>query len=199
MSKSYEGCQLYSMPPSRYPIVLSNQCTFNFDFTIDVVYTNSSPVPHIICEKAHYIRAAIISNMDFFTFWLSFMQTRVILCFGVSFKFWVDQANAFLSAQFTALSKALGCSLISTAVETHWSLISERYHASLRRMSQTTDRWFSCFYFTDNQLWQPGYVTHGRTWRIYAVTFFPFVWWCCASNTKVFGSQPSQPSDNFEQ
>lgn len=49
---------------------------------------------------------------------------------------WVNQANAFLSTQFTSLANSLGCNLISVAVNDHWSLIAKRYHDPLRRITE---------------------------------------------------------------
>lgn len=48
--------------------------------------------------------------------------------FGSTIRLSVDQAKAFLSAQFNTLAHSLGFDLIQIAFEVHWSLIAEFYH-----------------------------------------------------------------------
>lgn len=64
------------------------------------------------------------------------MKIWVTPYLGVPHNLWVDQAKAFLSTQFQALANSLGCNLVPVAVEAHWSLIAERYHNQLLRITQ---------------------------------------------------------------
>ena len=55
---------------------------------------------------------------------------------GVPYNLWVDQAKSFFSVQFKTLANSLGCNLVPIAVEARWSLIAERYHDPMRRISK---------------------------------------------------------------
>lgn len=67
---------------------------------------------------------------------MNFVKIRVLPYLGVSYNLWVDQAKSFLCVQFKTLANSLGCNLISIAVEAHWSLIAERHHDPLRRITR---------------------------------------------------------------
>lgn len=49
------------------------------------------------------------------------------------FNLWVDQAKYFMLVQIKTLTSSLGCIIIFSAVEAHWSSITERYHDPVRR------------------------------------------------------------------
>lgn len=65
--------------------------------------------------------------------WTTFMTTWITPYLGVPSNLRIDEAEAFLSIQFTTLAIVFGCSIVPVAVEEHWSHIAERYHDSLRR------------------------------------------------------------------
>lgn len=136
ITKSCKGCQLYVEQPNRYQVVLPNQCVFNFDVAIDVMYIDNHATLQIVCKQSHFSCAILLSKLDLITLWSAYMQTWVIPYLGVLYKYWVDQAKLFLSVRFTAISNALWYNFLLIAFESHWSLIAERYHAPLRRLTR---------------------------------------------------------------
>lgn len=134
VTKQCKGCQLFSKQPNRYRAVLPEQCVFNFDVAINVMFIRQVPILHAVCKQTHFSRATVIPKQDSFTIWTAFMTMWVIPYLGVPYNLWVDQAKAFLSTQFTTLANVLGCNIVPIAVEAHWSLIAERYHDPLRRI-----------------------------------------------------------------
>lgn len=134
VTKQCKGCQLFTKQPNRYRAVLPEQCVFNFDVAIDVMFIRQVPILHAVCKQTHFSRAAVLPKQDSYTMWTTFMTIWVIPYLGVPHNLWVDQAKAFLSTQFTTLANVLGCNIVPIAVEAHWSLIAERYHDPLRRI-----------------------------------------------------------------
>lgn len=134
VTKQCKGCQLFTKQPNRYRAVLPEQCVFNFDVAIDVMFIRQVPILHAVCKQKHFSRAAILPKQDSYTIWATFMTIWMIPYLGVPHNLWVDQAKSFLSTQFTTLANVLGCNIVSIAVEAHWSLIAERYHDPLRRV-----------------------------------------------------------------
>lgn len=98
------------------------------------MFVSKTPFLHIVCRQTHFSRAVCLIAQDSKTLWETFLKAWVAPCLGVPYHLWVDQAKAFLSKQFKYLASSLGCNLIPIAVEAHWSLIAERYHAPLRRI-----------------------------------------------------------------
>lgn len=135
ITKSCKGCQLYSKQPNRYRAVLPEQCIFNFDVAIDVMFIRGQAILHAVCRQTHFSRAAPLQKQDSYTLWQTFMSIWVTPYLGVPYNLWVDQAKSFLSVQFKTLASTLGCTLVPIAVEAHWSLIAERYHDPLRRIA----------------------------------------------------------------
>lgn len=136
ITKQCKGCQLFSKQPNRYRAVLPDQCVFNYDVAIDVMFISGNPVLHAVCRQTHFSRAAPLPKQDSYTIWSVFMTIWVTPYLGVPHNLWVDQAKAFLSVQFKTLANSLGCNIVPIAVEAHWSLIAERYHDPLRRISR---------------------------------------------------------------
>lgn len=130
-----KDCQLFSRQPNRYRAVLPEQFVFNYDVALDVMFIAGHPILHTVCRQTHFSRAAPLPQQDSYTIWVTFMTIWVVPYLGVPFNLWVDQAKAFLSVQFKTLANSLGCNLVPIAVEAHWSLIAERYHDPLRRIS----------------------------------------------------------------
>lgn len=136
ISKSCKACQLNSITPNRYRVVLPEQCVFNFDVALDVMFIRSQPVLHAVCRRTHFSRATPLPKQDSYTIWESFMRIWVTPYLGVPYNLWVDQAKAFLSVQFKTLAASLGCNLVPIAAESHWPLIAKRYHDPLRRIAK---------------------------------------------------------------
>jgi hypothetical protein len=97
ISKSCKGCQLYSKQPNRYRAVLPDQCVFNFDVALDVMFIRGQPILHAVCRQTHFSRAAPLLKQDSYTLWEAFMSIRVLPYLGVPYNLWVDQAKSFLS------------------------------------------------------------------------------------------------------
>ena len=136
VTKQCNGCQLFSLQPNRYRAVLPDQCVFNYDVALDVMFFTKIPILHAVCLQTHFSRAAILPKQDSYTTWCVFMTIWVTPYLDVPFNLCVDQAKAFFSVQFKTLANFLGCNLVPIAVEVHWSLIAERYHDPLRRIVQ---------------------------------------------------------------
>ena len=129
-----KGCQLFSKQPNRYRAVLPDQCVFNYDVAVDVMFIHGNAILHAVCRQTHFSRAALLPKQDSYIIWCTFMTMWVVPYLGVPYNLWVDQAKAFLSVQFKTLANSLGCNLVPIAVEAHWSLIAERHHDPLRRI-----------------------------------------------------------------
>lgn len=136
INEQCKGCQLYSKQPNRYRAVLPYQCVFNFDVALDVMFIYQRPILHAVCRQTHFYRAVVLKKQDSYTIWYTFMRNWVAPYLGVPHNLWVNHAKAFLSTQFNSLANSLGCNLIPVAVEAHWSLIAERYHDPLHRITQ---------------------------------------------------------------
>lgn len=136
ITKQCKGCQMFSKQPNRYRAPLPDQCVFNYDVAVDVFFILSQPILHVVCRQTHFSRAAPLPRQDSYTLWMTFMKLWVIPYLGAPYNLWVDQAKSFLSVQFKTLANSLGCNLVPIAVEAHWSLIAERYHDPIRRITR---------------------------------------------------------------
>ena len=68
-----KGCQMYSRQPNRYRAVLPDQCVFNYDVAVDVMFIDKNPILHIVCRQTHFSRAALLPKQDSYTIWQMFM------------------------------------------------------------------------------------------------------------------------------
>ena len=127
---------MFTKKPNRYRSVMPEQCVFNFDVAVDVLFILIQPIIHVVWGQTHFSRAAPLSAQGCYTMWVTFMNIWVIPYLGVPYNLWVDQAKDFLSVQFKTLANSLGCNLTPIAVEAHWSLIAERYHDTIRRITK---------------------------------------------------------------
>lgn len=131
-----KGCQFKARGPNRTRVLLPEHCVFNFDVALDVMFEEQKPILQAVCRQTHFSRAAVTERQTSKALWETFMRIWVIPYLGVPTNVWVDQAKAFLSAEFKECLESLGCKVIPIAVEAHWSLICERYHDPLRRIVQ---------------------------------------------------------------
>lgn len=135
ITKSCKGCQLFSKQPNRYRTILPEQCVFSFDVAIDVMFIRNQPILHAVRRQTPFSRATPLSAQDSFTIWETFIKILVLPYLDVPYNLWMDQSKLFLSVQFKTLASSLGCNHVPIAVEAHWSLITERCHDPLRRIS----------------------------------------------------------------
>lgn len=131
-----KGCQLYTKKHNRYRAVLTDQCVFNYDVAVDVMFIAGHQILYVVCRQTHFSLAAPLHKQDSFTIWQTFMTIWVTPYLGVPYNLWVDQAKSFFSVQFRTLANSLGCKLVPIAVEAHWSLIAELHHDPLRRIAK---------------------------------------------------------------
>lgn len=135
IAKSCKKFQLFFKKLDRYRSILPEQCLFNFDVAIDVMFIRNQSVINAICKQTHFLREAPIPAQNSFTIWETFMIVWVLPYFGVPYNLWADQAKSFFSVQFKTMASSLECNLIPIAVEACLSLVAKRYHDPLGRIS----------------------------------------------------------------
>lgn len=132
VTEQCKGCQLFTEQLNRYHAVLPEQCVFNFNVAINVMFIEQVLILHAVSKQTPFSRAAILSKQDSYTIWTTFVSIWVIPYLGVPHNHWVEQAKLFLSTQFTTLANVLECNIVTIAVEAHCSLIAEHYQDPLR-------------------------------------------------------------------
>ena len=50
-----KGCQMHSRQPNRYRAVLPEQCVFNYDVAVDVMFIHQQPILHVLCRQTHFL------------------------------------------------------------------------------------------------------------------------------------------------
>lgn len=54
ITKKCKRCQLFTKQLNRYRTMLPEQCLFNFDVDIDVMFIRQVPVLHAVCKQTHF-------------------------------------------------------------------------------------------------------------------------------------------------
>lgn len=68
---------LFTKQLNRSRAALAEQCTFNFDVALDIMFIRQVPILHVVCKTTHLFCAAVIPKQDSSTMWITSMTIWV--------------------------------------------------------------------------------------------------------------------------
>jgi hypothetical protein len=106
---------------------------FNHVVAVDVMYLQSKPVLHVVCESTHYQAAKFLKNMTADEAWRTFVACWCKTYLGPPDCLRIDQGSNFVAEKFMTSASAESIRVLEAPVEHPASMSHvERYHGPLR-------------------------------------------------------------------
>ncbi|KAK6211233.1 hypothetical protein QIS74_10497 [Colletotrichum tabaci] len=135
LTKVCQRCQLHAPAPSRFKFTLRDDCHFNFEVIIDVMYVEGNrPILHVVDTATSFNAARFLKDLSARHTWEALRMCWIDVYQGPPDWIVTDAGTNFRSNEFRQSAKGMSISVKEAPIEAHNSVGKvERYHAPLRR------------------------------------------------------------------
>ncbi|KAK6218082.1 hypothetical protein QIS74_02513 [Colletotrichum tabaci] len=128
-------CQMNGSAPQRFRFTIHDDCAFNHEIFVDVVYLDGNvPVLHIVDLATAFHAGRFLPDMTAKSAWEARRAAWIDTYQGPPDWIVADAGRNFVASEFRQEAEAMACGLKIIPVEAHHSIGKvERYHAMLRR------------------------------------------------------------------
>lgn len=131
---SCDVCQRHGVKPKRFKLHFGNDdCVFNGEIEMDVVYFEKMPVLHIVCTGTRYQAASFLTEMSTKHVWDTIRRIWIHCYLGPPDRISVDQGSNFVSEEFFSEAEQYNIAVQVAPIECPTGIPHvERYHGPLR-------------------------------------------------------------------
>lgn len=134
IEKFCHSCQLNSQSPRRFKFTLKDDCEFNYEIMVDVMYLSNRPVLHVVDIATAFQAGRFLPSISAKDTWEALRCLWIDTYQGPPDIITHDAGTNFASTEFRNEAKMMGITCKQVPIEAHWSIGKlERYHAPLRR------------------------------------------------------------------
>ncbi|RDI84343.1 hypothetical protein Vi05172_g5622 [Venturia inaequalis] len=135
IKKVCKECQSYDQAPRRFKFKIKDDCYFNYEIVIDVMYLDGNqPILHVVDIATSFQAAKFLKSMSARDTWDALCDCWINVYQGPPDHVVHDPGTNFDAQEFRNQAKILGVSCEEMPVEAHHALGKvERYHGPLRR------------------------------------------------------------------
>ena len=134
LTKYCHQCQMNGKAPGRFKFTLKDDCNFNFEIIIDVMYLDSKPVLQVIDSATSFQAARFLKDMSAKNAWDTLRLCWIDTYQGPPDYIAHDAGKNFASTEFRQSARSMAIEVKEVPVEAHNSIGKvERYHQPLRR------------------------------------------------------------------
>ncbi|KAI0994393.1 hypothetical protein K3495_g13789 [Podosphaera aphanis] len=134
IEKFCHSCQMNSQSPRRFKFTLREDCEFNYEIMVDVMYLSNRPVLHVVDVATAFQAGKFLSSLSAKETWEALRFLWIDTYQGPPDIVTHDAGTNFASHEFRNEAKMMGITCKQIPIEAHWSIGKlERYHAPLRR------------------------------------------------------------------
>ncbi|MDB5910367.1 MAG: polyprotein [Massilia sp.] len=138
LTKVCHQCQMNAQRPTRFKFTLRDDCEFNYELIIDIMYLDGNkPVLHVVDTATAFNAARFLKDITAKRVWETLRLCWIDVYQGPPDWIVTDAGTQFRSAEFRQHAREMGISIKEVPIEAHNSIGKvERYHAPLRRAYQ---------------------------------------------------------------
>ncbi|KAL5903019.1 hypothetical protein ACKVV7_011560 [Pyricularia oryzae] len=134
ITKICHQCQTHDPAPQRFKFSIKDECEFNYEVILDVLWLDGKPVLHVIDSATGFQAATFLKDMSAHTTWNALCRIWIHIYLGPPDIITHDPGKNFASEEFHSNARIVGTTCKEMPVEAHWALGKiERAHAPLRR------------------------------------------------------------------
>lgn len=134
ISQFCHQCQLKGASPRRFKFTLKDDCDFNYEIFVDVLYLDGEPVLHVVDGGTSFQAGRFLPSLSTKDTWEALRAAWVDTYLGPPDHLVHDAGTNFASSEFRNEAKFMGITCRQVPTEAHWSIGKvERYHGPLRR------------------------------------------------------------------
>lgn len=133
IEKFCHSCQMNRQSPRRFKFTLHEDCEFNYEIMVDIMYLNNRPVLHVVDVAIAFQAGRFLPSISAKETWEALRFLWIDTYQGPPDIVTHDAGTNFASFEFRNEAKMLGIACKQIPIEAHWSIGKlERYHAPLR-------------------------------------------------------------------
>jgi hypothetical protein len=135
LTKVCHQCQMNAARPARFKFTLHDDCEFNYEVVMDIMYLEGNrPTLHVVDTATAFNAARFLKDITSKNVWEALRLCWIDVYQGPPDWIVTDAGTSFRSAEFRQQAKEMAISLKEVPIEAHNSIGKvERYHAPLRR------------------------------------------------------------------
>ncbi|EED20782.1 conserved hypothetical protein [Talaromyces stipitatus ATCC 10500] len=127
-------CQMNRQAPKRFKFTLHDDCEYNYEIVVDVMYLDGKPVLHIVDWATSFQAAKFLKSLSTKDTWEALRVAWIDTYLGPPDVISHDAGTNFAAAEFRTEAKIMGIQCHQVPVEAHNAIGKvERYHTPLRR------------------------------------------------------------------
>jgi hypothetical protein len=136
ITKNCQICEHSASKPRHFRLSIgTDDIIFNHVVAVDVMYLQSKPLLHVVCEATHYQAARFLPSMSADDTWKAFVACWCQTYLGPPDYLRVDQGSNFVAKSFLTSAIAENIHVLEAPVENPASMTHvERYHGPLRHV-----------------------------------------------------------------
>ncbi|EED14740.1 conserved hypothetical protein [Talaromyces stipitatus ATCC 10500] len=127
-------CQINRQAPRRYRFTLHDDCEYNYEIVVDVMYLDGKPVLHIVDWATSFQAARFLKSLSTKDTWEALRAAWIDTYLGPPNVISHDAGINFATVEFRTEARMMGIRCHQVPVEAHNAIGKvERYHTPLRR------------------------------------------------------------------
>ncbi|EED15826.1 conserved hypothetical protein [Talaromyces stipitatus ATCC 10500] len=127
-------CQINRQAPRRYRFTLHDDCEYNYEIVVDVMYLDGKPVLHIVDWATSFQAARFLKSLSTKDTWEALRAAWIDTYLGPPDVISHDAGTNFAAVEFRTEARMMGIRCHQVPVEAHNAIGKvERYHTPLRR------------------------------------------------------------------
>ncbi|EED18931.1 hypothetical protein TSTA_126390 [Talaromyces stipitatus ATCC 10500] len=126
--------QMNQQAPRRFKFTLTDDCEFNYEIVVDIMYLDGKPVLHVVDWATSFQAARFLKSLSAKDTWEALRAAWIDTYLGPPDVISHDTGTNFASNEFKMEARMMGITCHQVLVEAHSSIGKvERYHAPLCR------------------------------------------------------------------